>query len=92
MRVLRPQLLQQSGDNLFELQPGAAYNDVLRTELPNPGNPNSIKVRQGFLEQSNVDVAQEMTEMMNVQRAFQLNSRAIRSSDTMMGLANNLRG
>lgn len=49
-------------------------------------------IRQGVLENSNVDLANEMAEMLKVQRAYQLAARALTSSDTMMNLANNLRG
>jgi len=49
-------------------------------------------VQQGFLEQSNVNLAEEMTELIMTQRAFQLNAKALSSADNMMYLANTLRG
>ncbi|WP_248929394.1 flagellar hook-basal body protein [Paenibacillus hamazuiensis] len=94
VRVIRPQLLEQMGDNLYGLPQNATNREeILQTvdpAVPNEADP--ITVRQGFLEQSNVNLADEMSELTIVQRAFQLNSRAITSSDTMMNLANNLRG
>lgn len=48
-------------------------------------------VRQGFLEGSNVQVADEMVNMIVAQRAYELNSRAITTSDTMLEQANNLK-
>lgn len=94
VRALRPQFLQPVGDNLYSIPASLAANrkDILQ---PVGGNNSQleqpIKVRQGFLEQSNVNLSDEMSELMMVQRAFQLNSRALSSSDQMMNLANNLR-
>lgn len=92
MHAIRPQMLQQSSGNLFVLPAGTNQNgEILR--LANTAQDTAkIGVRQGFLEKSNVQLDEEITQMMVVQRAFQLNSRAITSSDTMTGLANNLRG
>ncbi|NOU95062.1 flagellar hook-basal body complex protein [Paenibacillus sp. LMG 31456] len=92
VRVIRPQVLQQLGDNLYDLPNGIANReDVLQTLDANNNIVDPIRVRQGFLENSNVTLADEMTDLLQVQRAFQLNSRAVTSSDTMMGIANNLR-
>ncbi|WP_240419823.1 flagellar hook-basal body protein [Paenibacillus periandrae] len=92
VRVIRPQLLQQLGDNLFTLPTGLAnQQDVLQTVDAANNAVDPITIKQGFLEQSNVVLAEEMTDLIQVQRAFQLNSRAVTSSDTMMGIANNLR-
>ncbi|WP_442602582.1 flagellar hook-basal body protein [Paenibacillus sp. KN14-4R] len=93
VRAVRPQLLRGLGDNMYELPAGVDRNQVL-SDLANenPLNGDPIRVMQGFLEHSNVNLTDEMSELIMVQRAFQLNSRAITSSDTMMGLANNLRG
>lgn len=46
---------------------------------------------QGALEMSNVDMAQEMTEMIITQRAFQLASKGLQTGDEMWGMINNLR-
>ncbi|OFH98050.1 flagellar basal-body rod protein FlgG [Clostridium acetireducens DSM 10703] len=48
-------------------------------------------ILQGHLERSNVDMGKEMTDMLVTQRAFELNSRAIRTADEMWGMANNLK-
>lgn len=95
-RAARPQLLQQVGDNLFAvpaalIDPVTGENKVVTDPEANPAAPK-ISVRQRHLEMSNVNLADEMTELMMVQRAFQLNSRALSISDKMMELANNLRG
>ena len=46
---------------------------------------------QGYLEASNVDLSQEMTDMIVNQRAFQLSSKGITASDEMWEIINNLR-
>ncbi|CAN7150541.1 flagellar hook-basal body protein [Paenibacillus sp. LjRoot153] len=95
VRVVRPQLLQDVGDNLYTLPAGITdgeranilqdVNGVAATEA------TRVSLMQGFLEQSNVTLSDEMTDLVIVQRALQLNSRAITSSDQMMNMANNLR-
>ncbi len=49
------------------------------------------KVEQGYLEGSNVQVADEMVNLIVAQRAYQVNSKAITASDEMLEQANNLR-
>ena len=49
------------------------------------------KVLNGYIESSNVNVATEMVNMIITQRAYELNSKAITASDTMLQQANNLR-
>ncbi len=46
---------------------------------------------QGFLEKSNVDVVQEMINMIVAQRAYEINSKAVKTADEMLAVANNLR-
>ena len=48
-------------------------------------------VLQGFLEKSNVDVVQEMINMIVAQRAYEINSKAVKAADEMLAVANNLR-
>jgi len=89
LEVTRPDALTAVADNLFAVAGGINADEVVQAVVPS--EENGIAVRQGFLEQSNVDFTQEMTELIIVQRAYQLAARAISSSDTMMGLANNMR-
>ena len=49
------------------------------------------KLRQNFLESSNVQVADEMVNLIVAQRAYELNSKAIQAADTMLGQANQLK-
>ncbi|GIP21789.1 flagellar hook-basal body protein [Paenibacillus sp. J22TS3] len=87
----RPDALEQRADNLYVLSAGAAERDVLANNDALPQNQRAT-LRQGALEQSNVDITTEMSDMLQVQRAYQLAARALTSSDTMTGLVNNLRG
>lgn len=48
-------------------------------------------IKQGFLEFSAVDLGNEMVKMIEAQRAFQLNSRVVRTADIMEEAVNNLR-
>lgn len=51
-----------------------------------------MKVRQGFLESSNINIIEEMVKMINVSRAYELNSKVIRSYDTTLDSTINVVG
>lgn len=89
VQPVRPDALVQVADNLFAVATGANADEAIRQVIPN--GENRLAIRQGYLEQSNVDYSTEMTDLIKVQRAYQLAARALSSSDTMMQLANNLR-
>lgn len=89
VRVNKPQFLEQRGGNLLGLPANVAQDEVL-TEL-NGGLRAEISLQQGALEQSNVDLSKEMTELINVQRAYQFQSRSVTLADQMMGLVNGIR-
>ena len=60
----------------------------------NESTTNNIErstMAQNFLESSNVQVADEMVNLIVAQRAYELNSKAITTSDTMLEQANNLK-
>jgi flagellar basal-body rod protein FlgG len=48
-------------------------------------------IRQGYTENSNVDIGSEMADMIVTQRAFELASKGIQAADSMWGIANNLK-
>jgi flagellar basal-body rod protein FlgG len=48
-------------------------------------------MQQGFIEASNVNLAEEMVNMIIAQRSYEINSKAIQASDEMMSMANNLK-
>ena len=55
-----------------------------------PGLDGLGRINQGFLEISNVSIVGELVDMIAAQRAYELNSKAIRASDEMMQQVNNL--
>lgn len=57
-----------------------------------PGKDGMGSIQQGFLEASNVDLVEELTELVLAQRTYQVNSQVIRASDEIMKMTNNLRG
>ena len=56
----------------------------------NAGENGLGRINQGFLEQSNVNVVDEMVNMIIAQRAYEVNSRAVRVADDMLQQINNL--
>jgi len=60
---------------------------------PMPGTPSSAgfgRLAQGHLEVSNVEIVEEMINLITAQRAYEINSKAIKASDEMMNQANDL--
>jgi flagellar basal-body rod protein FlgG len=90
--VEKPQYLNNVGDHLYTVSADNIEDILQAVNFEDPGNEQAVAVHQGFLEQSNVNLSTAMSELINIQRAYQLNSRAIISADTMMSLANQLRG
>lgn len=83
-----PSGLSNIGGNLYQVTV-ASGNPI--EESTTPGLARS-KIHQGYLEMSNVQVADEMVNMIVAQRAYEMNSKAIQASDEMLQQANNLRG
>lgn len=81
-----PAGLSALGQNLFQPTDasGAATTGT-------PGQTGIGTIGQGFLEMSNVSVAEEMVNMIIGQRAYEVNSKAVQASDEMLQTANNLR-
>jgi flagellar basal-body rod protein FlgG len=59
--------------------------------LGNPAQAGFGSLLQNHLETSNVNVAEEMVNMILAQRAYEVNAKAIQSSDQMMEQANNIK-
>lgn len=57
----------------------------------NGDNRTRIAMQNGYLEQSNVDLSREMTDLIATQRSYQFNSRAVTIADQMLGLINGIR-
>ena len=54
-----------------------------------PGDPGFATVRQGYLEQSNVDPVREITELIAAQRGYEMNSKVIQAADQMAATVSN---
>lgn len=93
--INRPNLLEKIGGNRYQL-PGTeaqqAANGALRIVNLSQPNNSGIRVNQGSLEMSNVDLTEEMTELISTQRLIQSQGKAISFADDMMGLVNTIRG
>ena len=77
---VNPGGLQSVGENL--------YLETAASGTPNPNTPGSNGagvLNQTYVETSNVNVAEELVLMIQTQRAYELNSRAVQTSDTMLG-------
>ncbi len=83
-RFINPPGLTPLGGNLFKetLASGAP-------QLLNPGTQAAGTLRQGMLEASNVNVVEEMVNMIETQRAYEINSKAIAAADGMLQFLNN---
>ena len=84
-RFTNPAGLQSLGRNLFTST--QASGDATQGT---PGTDGLGTLIQGFVEGSNVNVVEEMVGLIVSQRAYEINSRAIRTADEMMQTANNL--
>jgi flagellar basal-body rod protein FlgG len=76
---INPTGLQSIGDNL--------YLETVSSGTPNTSNPglNGLgTLQQGFVETSNVNVVEELINMIQAQRAYEINSRSIQASDQML--------
>ena len=84
-RFANPSGLQAMGQNLFTETPasGQALNGY-------PGDDGMGQLVQGQLEDSNVEIVQEMVDMISAQRAYELNSKALKSADEMSQTATQL--
>ncbi|MBO5657617.1 MAG: flagellar hook-basal body protein, partial [Agathobacter sp.] len=82
-----PAGLEKKGDTLYgeTVASGQALNEA------NNANLDKSRVIQGYLEGSSVQVANEMVNMIVAQRAYELNSKAITTSDEMIQIANDLK-
>jgi flagellar basal-body rod protein FlgG len=78
--------LEAQGENML-LETAASGAPV----TGNPGSPGFGSVMQGFIETSNVNVVSEITNLITAQRAYEMNSRVITTSDDMMQTLTNLR-
>jgi flagellar basal-body rod protein FlgG len=77
--------LQATGDNLFTDTPasGAVLTGI-------PGSPGYGTLQQGYLETSNVNAVQEITDLITAQRAYEMNSKVISAADQMLQITSKM--
>ena len=75
--VKRPRYLKKEGSSLYNVTDYSGLAEVIQKDRP--------KVIQGFLEFSNVNPVNEMTRMISVNRAYEANSKTLKSQDEALG-------
>lgn len=85
-RFTNPAGLRSKGQNLYK-ETDASGIPILGT----PGQDGMGEINQGYLEASNVEVVEEMVNMIVAQRAYEVSSKAIKTTEDMLYLANNLK-
>ncbi|MEK6758502.1 MAG: flagellar basal-body rod protein FlgG [Deltaproteobacteria bacterium] len=85
-RFINPSGLQALGKNLY--MPTAASGSAT---TGTPGSDGIGTIAQGFLEMSNVSVVEEMVNMIAAQRAYEINSKSIQTTDEMLQTANSMK-
>lgn len=84
-RFVNPSGLSGEGRNLFA--------ETVASGTPQVGNPGSNGtgiLRNSYLERSNVEVVNEMVNLIQAQRAYEFNTKAIRAADEMLSYTNDL--
>jgi len=79
VNFINPAGLQSRGENLF-LETAASGTPSANT----PGTNGLGQLSQGYVETSNVNVVEELVNMIQTQRAYEINSKAITTSDQML--------
>jgi len=80
-----PSALRAVGDNLY-----VASDATGEAQVAAAGEQGLGLFRQGYLESSNVQLADELVTLMIAQRAFELNARVVQAADQMMSITNGL--
>lgn len=86
-RFANPSALIREGNNMFSIAPdsGLPIFGTASESFP------SSRIYSGALEQSNVDLAEQFTEMITTQRAYEATARTITVTDVMLAETNNLK-
>ena len=82
-RFMNPSGLQSVGDNLL-VETAASGTP----QVGDPGIDGRGTIQQGSLEASNVDITEELVDMIETQRAYEVNSKVIKATDEMLQYAN----
>ncbi|MEI7812260.1 MAG: flagellar basal-body rod protein FlgG [Ignavibacteria bacterium] len=86
VKFMNPGGLTPVGDNL--------YIETSASGVPVTGAPSSAgfgELHQGYIEASNVDIVEEMISMITAQRAYEINSKTVKTVEDMMTMTNNLK-
>ncbi|WP_145206456.1 flagellar basal-body rod protein FlgG [Sphingobium sp. B2] len=78
--------LEAQGDNLFTETDASGQPTVAA-----PGEPGLGTLAQGYLEASNVNPVSEITALISAQRAYEMNSRIVKTADEMLATTSQLR-
>lgn len=84
-RFLNPEGLEADGGNFYSETVSSGEAEFIEED------ERRTQMVQGYLEASNVQVVDEMVKMITAQRAYEINSKSITTSDEMMQIANNLK-
>ncbi len=85
-RFLNEKGLEATGDNLFRETEASGAPLV-----GEPGLDGRGLLRQGYLEESGVDVVSEITELIEAQRGYELNSQVLKAADEMLATTSRIR-
>ncbi|MEG3144370.1 flagellar basal-body rod protein FlgG [Sphingomonas sp. RT2P30] len=75
----------QGGNNFLETAASG------QATIASPGEPGFGTITQGFIEQSNVNPVSEITALITAQRAYEMNSRVVKTADEMLATTSQLR-
>jgi flagellar basal-body rod protein FlgG len=78
-RFANPSGLNSLGGNLYQESPASGT-----PETGSPGELGFGSLEQGYIESSNVNIVQEMVNMITAQRAYEINSKSVQTSDEML--------
>lgn len=78
-RFANPSGLRSVGGNLYEETPASGT-----PEIGQPGEQGYGQIMQGYIESSNVNIVEEMVNLIVAQRAYEINSKSIQTSDEML--------
>jgi flagellar basal-body rod protein FlgG len=85
-RFANPAGLRSMGGNLYEETAASGT-----PELGKPGEQGFGKTIQGYVENSNVNIVEEMVNLIVAQRAYEINSKSIQASDEMLQNVNQMK-
>ncbi len=85
-KFMNPAGLLKVGKNLYQATANSGEAQEWDSE-----DDSTTSIQSGYLEMSNVQIVEEMVNLITAQRAYEINSKVIQSSDEMLQTATNLR-